>query len=190
MTAPDHDRPRDGGGQFIKTQESAERDAKAARMRSQGWSFQRISDDLGYGDEANVRRALKELRKEAVLPAAQELVSHELAILDHLIDRVSDVLAQEHLVVQHGRVVLMGDKPAEGEEDDRHPLIDHDPILKAAATLQRLTESRRKLLGLDSATKLDVTSHVVDPKDLAIQDMISAAKARNALTAQQIEERG
>lgn len=188
MTNPDQDqqRARDGGGQFIQTQQGAERDARAARMRAQGWSLLRISDELGYGSESNVRRALEKLKEKVVLPAAAELVAHELSILDHLIDKVMDVLAQDHLVVQHGRVVLMGEKPETGEEDDRRPIIDHEPIIKAATTLQRLTESRRKLLGLDAAVKVDATVHNVDQNDLAIQDLISQARARNALAAQQI----
>jgi hypothetical protein len=187
VSTPDQDdRARDGGGQFIQTQDGAERDAKAARMRAQGWSLQRISDELGYGGKQNVSRALEKLRERTVLPAAQELVAHELSILDHLIDKTMEVLGQDHLVVQHGRIVLQGEKPAEGEQDERKPLVDHDLTMKAVATLQRLTESRRKLLGLDAAVKVDLTQTTVDEQDLAIRDMISAARARNALAAQQI----
>lgn len=187
MSTPGQDdRARDGGGQFIKSQESAERDARAAKMRAQGWSLQRISDELGYGGKQNVARALDALKESVTLPAATELVSHELAMLDHLIDRTMEVLAQDHLVVQHGRVVLLGEKPGEGEEDNRRPIIDTDPILRAVTTLQRLTESRRKLLGLDAAVKVDATVHSTDQQDLAIRDLIGAAKARNALAQAEI----
>jgi hypothetical protein len=169
--------PRKGNGEFIQTQESAERDAKAARMRAQGWSLLRISDELGYGSEANVHRALKRLKEHVTRPAAEELIEHELAILDNSIDRVLAVLAEHHVMVSHGRVMR-----TENEDGTPGtPLVDHDMVLKAVTTLQRLTESRRKLLGLDAATKTEISGDAVTV-DPAIANLIAQAKGRALAT--------
>jgi hypothetical protein len=192
---------RDGRGRWIRGVESIERDREALRMRGIGWSLPRISDELGYGGKGNVSTALKRAKDDVIRPATQELIDQEIANLDHLIDRAIEVLERNHVTVSHGRVITQIVQPAVRCEDAacpgdstchlctpavHAPVLDDGPTLQAVATLQRLYESRRKLLGTDAATKIDATVHEVTQEDLAINDLLSAAKARNALAAEAI----
>lgn len=192
---------RDNQGRWTKGVESMERDREACRLRGIGWSLQRISDDLGYGGKANVSRAIKRAKEDILRPAAQELIDQEVANLDHLIDRAMEVLERAHVTISGGRVVTTVVQPAVPCEDAAcpgdstchlckpavsAPVLDDGPVLQAIATLQRLYESRRKLLGTDAAQKIDATVHEVTQADLAITDLLNEAKARNAATEQRL----
>lgn len=178
--------PRDPRGMWFRGVESIERDAEALRRRSKGWSLQRISDDLGYGGKGNVSAAITRAKQDIIAEPARELIAQELAVLDHLIDRALEVLDREHMTISHGRVMRIGAPPEEGDTDERPFVLDDGPTLQAITTLQRLTESRRKLLGLDAAVRVDATVHEVTQDDLTITDLIQSAKARNALEREQI----
>lgn len=174
MTTPERDQARDANGGFIQTVEGAERDAQACLYRSRGWSLQRISDELGYGSASNVRRAILAVKDAVIRPAGVELVAQELAQLDYLRDKAMEVLERHHIRVDHGRVVTTG------EGEDKQPLLDDGPILQAINTIAKLDESRRKLLGLDAAQKVDATVHEVTQEDLALSELIREKRARDA----------
>lgn len=166
---------RSGKGKFIRTVESAERDAKAARMRSQGMSYPDIAAELGI-DKGNAHRAVQRAMAEIVAEDGAAAVAFELRRLDEELVRlndlyklVMDVLEREHVTVSEGRVVTV----------DGAPLPDDDMILKAADRLIRIDqsrrsngESRRKLLGLDQPTQTTVTGGLtyeivgIAPEDL------------------------
>lgn len=165
-----------------------ERDADACRLRARGWSLQRISDDLGYGGKGNVHRAIQRAKEDTIRPATQELIQQELDALDHLIDRAMEVLECRHLAVHGGKVVYVGADPVEGEDDARSPLIDDGPTLQAVATLQRLYESRRKLLGTDAPQRVDTTVANLPPDDDRVLDVLTRARA--AADARLAEARG
>lgn len=179
---------RGANGRWVKGIESVERDAEACRLYERGWSQQRISDELGYGGKSNVSQALKRARQEVIRPAAQEMVDRELNVLEYLIDQALEILERNHVTVSHGRVIRLGAAPEEGEPDTREPLLDDGPTLQAIATLQRLYESRRKLMGTDAAQKVDATVHEVTEQDLAIRDLISQAKAKNAMQREALKD--
>lgn len=178
-------RVRNGNGTFIYTVFHAERDEKAARLRADGWSYQRIAEELGYYDKSEARKGIEKVLKATVQEAGDELRRLELARLDGELERlvgletaVHEVLARKHITVSNGNVIVF----------DGEPLLDDGPVLNAVDRLLKIEESRRKngesrrkLLGLDAATKADVTVHEVTQQDVELQEMIRDAKAKAAL---------
>lgn len=164
--------PRDGRGRFLRTVETVDRDAKALRLRAQGYSLQHIADTLGYSDRAHVHRAIEKAKADVLEEPARELIAQELANISYLIDVTLGVLHENHVTVSHGRLITM---------DDGSPLPDHGPVMQAVTTLKGLYESRRKLLGLDAAIKLDATVHEVTQQDLELEELLREARAANAV---------
>jgi hypothetical protein len=164
---------RDGRGRYVGQVTTIDRDAQALRLRAQGYSLQHISDALGYGGRGNVHTAIEKAKASVIAPPARELVEQELASLDYLIDVTLGVLHEQHVTVSHGRLITM---------EDGSPLPDHGPVMQAVSTLKGLYESRRKLLGLDAAIKLDATVHEVSEQDRELQELLREAQAANAIS--------
>jgi hypothetical protein len=140
------DGTRDGNGRYTRDLATAERDAEAARLRSRGMTYRQIAAHLGVtvgNAHAAVQRALAEVIAE---PAADAL-AFELERLDQLYQAALKVLEAQHITVSNGRVV----------ELDGVPLPDDGPVLQAIDRLVRISESRRKLLGLDQPAKTQVS---------------------------------
>lgn len=168
---------RDGRGRYLRQVKSIDRDAQALKLRAQGYSLQYISDQLGYGGRSNVRDALEKAKADVIDTPARELVAQELANIDYLIDVTLGVLHENHVTVSHGRLITM---------DDGSPLPDHGPVMQAVVTLKGLYESRRKLLGLDAAIKLEATVHETTQADLELEELLREARAANAITAAEL----
>lgn len=134
---------RDGNGRYVRTPQAATRDAQAADLRAQGWTYQRIADHLGYTGRSDARqailRAIKDITQEpaeAVLHFELERLDAELARLDELETAVRKVLAARHITVSDGRVVL--------HPDTQEPMEDDKPVLQAVDRLLKIEESRRR----------------------------------------------
>ncbi|MFI9235781.1 hypothetical protein [Streptomyces sp. NPDC053079] len=141
---------RDGKGRYIYTLEAAERDAEAARLRSQHFTYQQIADRLGYPDKAGAYRGIQAALKATVQEAADDVRQMELERLDRLARAAEEVMARQHATVSQGKIIYEG-----GE-----PLIDDAPVLQAIDRLLRIQERRARLLGLDAATKTQVSGGV------------------------------
>lgn len=141
----------EGTGKFIKGQASMARDAEAFRLRSLGWTYQRISDHLGYGGQGNVYRALKNVMREHLAPAIDEYRSLMDAQLDELHAAALKVMDTKHLKVNNGEIVRV----------DGEPVEDDAPILQAIQTVMKVLERRAKLWGLDAPVKSEVGLHGV-----------------------------
>jgi hypothetical protein len=137
---------RGGNGHFDRNIATAERDAEAARLRSRGLTYRQIAAELGV-DVANAHRAVKRALDAVVAEPAADAVAFELERLDALYARALEVMESHHVTVSNGRVVALNDEP----------LPDDGPVLAAIDRLVRISESRRKLLGLDSPTKMAVS---------------------------------
>lgn len=141
---------RGGDGKFTRTAETAERDARACELRGQGKSYRQISKELGYASMDGAYRAVQRCLAEIVAEPAAEALKMELERLDTMHAAAMRVLEGKHLTVSNGRVVMLNDQP----------LPDDGPVLQAIDRLVRISESRRKLLGLDAAKKVDVSGGV------------------------------
>lgn len=141
---------RDGRGEFTRNPETAKRDAEAASMRSRSMTYQQIADALGINKAsayAAVQRAMAEILTEPAEAARQ----FELDKLDALERGLLATLERKHYIVSHGKIVYKGEAAL---EDDGF-------VVTASLALLRFSESRRKLLGLDSPTKIETAGEFV-----------------------------
>lgn len=132
----------------MRTPEHIERDHRAAEMRSQGWSYQQIGDNLGITRQAAhlaVHRAIADIPKDGTEAA----LALELAKLDRLERYYHGVLGRTHYRVgNNGKVVMMFDD----KEKKEVPLLDEGPRMDAASGILKAQAQRAKLLGLNAPT--------------------------------------
>lgn len=153
---------RDGDGKFTRSIETAELDARAARHRVDGLSYREIARALGYADHSSARDAVQRALAAAPAEAGAEARQVELDRLDKLVAKATQIMNRPHLAYNNKGVV----------EWDGEALEDDAPALAAARLLQGLSESRRKLLGLDAETKVSLSGGVryeivgVDPDEI------------------------
>ncbi|TDC47651.1 hypothetical protein E1281_25970 [Actinomadura sp. KC345] len=136
---------RGGDGKFTRSPETAERDAEAARLRGRGLSYRKIAAELEM-DVSSAHAAVQRALRAIVEEPAEDARALELERLDTALAAVMRVLEADHVVIQHGKVV----------ELNGQPVPDDAPVLQAVDRIVKISESRRKLLGLDAAQKLDV----------------------------------
>src|SRR5690348_7507931 len=89
-------RPRGGRGRFIRTSDTAERDADACRMRNVGHSYDEIAAALGFGDRGAARKAVERAMQLTVQEPAAEQRAMQLAKLDLLLRKAWEVLCARH----------------------------------------------------------------------------------------------
>lgn len=149
----DHPTSRRGpSGQYMRTTDTAERDAEACRLRGERrMSYQQIADAMGYGDKGSAYRAIQ--RGLAAIPqeAAAEVLRLELEKLDTLERAALEVLERQHVTVSHGKIVYRATAGGQAE-----PLFDDAPVLQAIDRMLKIQERRAKLLGLDAPKRLEV----------------------------------
>lgn len=121
---------------------TAELDAKATRMRTLGFSYRQIAKQLELASPASAHRAVKRALAEVVREPAEELLKLELERYDAMLVQAIDLV----------------DKAA-------------DPIVKLQAIdrVLKVSESRRRLLGMDAPTKREL--RVLDSTDAAIEQL-------------------
>lgn len=154
---------RDGHNRFTATVDAAAKRAKAARLRAKGWSYQRIADEVGYESKGSAWNAVKQVLDETVREAGDELRQLERDRLDRMSEAAWEVLERQHVVVSNGRVV------------DLHgaPLPDDAPVLQAIDRLLKISESRRKLEGLDAPSRVSVDAAQLGDEISQIFDRIA-----------------
>lgn len=158
---------RGHGGRFVRTADTAERDAQACELRSRGARLQDIADELGFGDRSAARKAIERALDATVAEDAGALRQLELDRLDRLYRAGLKVLETAHITVSHGAIV---------RGDDGKPLPDDGPVLQAIDRLVRIADRRAKLLGLDAPAKLEVTQG--GDLDAAIAELEAELRAR------------
>jgi hypothetical protein len=142
-----HDKLRGGDGKFTRDPATAESDARAAELRAEGKTYRQIAAAMGWSHPQSAHDAVARAMAEIVAEPAAAAVQFELDRLDLAYRKTLAVLEGHHVTVSNGRVVVL----------DGEPLQDDGPVLAAVDRLVRISESRRKLLGLDSPTKMAVS---------------------------------
>jgi hypothetical protein len=117
----------------------AERRRQAIAMRCAGATWQDVADALDYSSRQaahkDISTAFEQERKQ-MSEGLEELRQLELARLDTLIAKATEILVADHPYLFGGEVV---------------PGVSNSgPVLAAVDKLKALSESRRKLLGLDA----------------------------------------
>lgn len=162
MANPDQT-SRNSKGQYVRTTETAARDARAVELRAQGWTYQRIADELGYTNKTSVIDACRRAVRDIVKGPAEQLIAMHAERLETLYEKALEVMEEDHVVVSHGHIVT---------DDAGNPVKDHGPKLAAIREARATMESFRKLMGLDQPTQVAVSGAVryevvgVDPADL------------------------
>lgn len=164
---PPGQRRNNGNGRYMP---DPNRDARAAwaaaRWTIDGWTMQEISDVLELGSKGNAHRVIQQgLRatREATAATTEQARAAHRTRLEYAIEEILGVIERDHVVVSHGRVV---------EGPGGQPLTDDGPLLAAVGKLKEVSESLRKLDGLDAPTQVqhsgDVTYQIVgvDPEAL------------------------
>lgn len=167
--------PRSGRGRFVKSLETAKRDAEAAQLRAEGKTYDQIAEALDFSDRSLARRSVERALAATVREPADELRQLELIRLDALWVEAVKVMTTEHITVNNGRVI----------EVDGVPLKDDGPTLSAIDRLLKIMERRAKLVGLDSATKVEVLS--VDALDREIAKLTAELGGAEADEASAVE---
>lgn len=151
----------------------SQRDSDAARYRAEGWSYNRIANELGYADPSGAYRAVQRALKETVRDANDTAVHLELNSLDEMAREVWQVLQRTHVVVSQGRVV---------KDDNGVPIPDDAPVLAATDRLLKIQERRAKLLGLDMPTRSKVEVLTESTVDAAIAALEAEIDQRSRAT--------
>lgn len=125
-----------------RKEDAQRRRADVMRMRREGQTFEAIGDELGVTKQAVHKIYTKAL---AEIPAQEvtEYRAEQADRLDALLVKANEVLAAQHVVVQHGKVVMQ----------DGKPLPDNGPVLDAIKAVLAIEDRRAKLLGLDTPVK-------------------------------------
>ena len=164
------------GASVAKQADAAERHERAVQLSIAGKTYQEIADTLGYASRGAahdaVRAALKERREKLGL-AVDEYRERENERLQAIQDLVWKIAQADHLAHSGGKIVTRVTEYAKDPggnillDEDGRPLaervaevLDHGPNLAAAAQLVRISESLRKLHGLDAPAKVAISGTV------------------------------
>ncbi|MFF0140464.1 hypothetical protein ACFYRN_28870 [Streptomyces sp. NPDC005227] len=139
--------PRGGRGRITASYTTAQRDARAAELRDEGWKLEDIATELGYHDRSHARQGIRRAIRSVTEGPAKALVAREADRLDTLYEAALEVLQRDHVTVSHGKVI---------KDDAGNILIDDGPKLAAIDRLVKVRESYRKLLGLDAPSRVSV----------------------------------
>lgn len=172
-------RTRNSAGAFIRTPDQVTEDARAAELRGQGWTYPAIAREMGISKSTahdRVHRAFRDILREP----AEQARAVELARLEEAHDHAMAVLLREHITISHGKVITVKD-----DDGNDVPLIDDAPVLAAIDRIDKLSASRRRLLGLDAPARTENTV-TVTPQDSELRDMLRQARERVAAEEQQL----
>lgn len=134
-------------GQYVPNPETAHTDAEAARLRGRGQTYRQIAAAMGWSHPQSAHDAVRRARASIVTEAAEESIAFELDRLDEMHQAALRVLEAHHIVVSNGKVIDLGGVPLE----------DHGPVLAAIDRVVKISESRRRLLGLDQPAKTQLS---------------------------------
>jgi hypothetical protein len=159
---------------FRRTQASAARDMRAAELHGQGWTYERISAELGMAGRGKAYEAVQRAFASIPIEGAEEAKRQDLERLDRLIEKNWAALERQHVAVSNGRVVrrFVG---LERDEDGIERLdadgktiplfedvMDDGPVAAHSTVILRLIEKRAKIFGYDAPVQSRV--EVITPE--------------------------
>lgn len=165
---------RNGRGQYRRTRESAARDMRAAELHGQGWTYQRIADELGMAGSGKACEAVQRAFASIPIEGAEEAKRQDLERLDRLIEKNWAAMERPHVAVSNGRVVRRF-VDLERDEDGIERLdadgktipvfedvMDDGPVAAHSTVILRLIEKRAKIFGYDAPVQSRV--EVITPE--------------------------
>lgn len=168
---------RDGRGRYVRTLESAARDAEAARLHAQGWTYKAIAAELQMGDKSTAIRAVQRAVRAVVQGPAEEVLKLHTARLEYAYGKAVEIAEADHIMVSQGKIM---------RDDEGRPLRDHAPVLAALREARQTLDSFRIMMGLNQPVKVDATVREVTQEDIELAELIRETQAKNAALEQQI----
>lgn len=144
-------RPRGGNGKFVTSMSTVQRDAEAFRLRSMGWTFERIAQELGMKNRGVAEKAVKRALAKVRVPAVEEFRKTQQEALERMKAEAFGVLERQHVAHSQGRIVEQWDEQA----GRAVPVLDDGPKLDAIKTLIQVFTREAKLQGSDSPVKVE-----------------------------------
>ena len=137
----------------------AERRERAIRLSVSGMTYEQIAVELGYSSlqaaHRDVKAALAERLKRQDL-SVDELRAKHTALLDESLQVAHRIMNEQHLAHSAGRLVRREVEQSDGSFT-MIDVIDNGPNLAAVDRLVKLSESQRKLWGVDAPAKVETT---------------------------------
>jgi hypothetical protein len=149
-----HDRPkvRDSHGRIMRTPEQIERDHQAAAMKSRGAKLREIGEHFGVAISTAhemISRAIADIPRADT----EQLIAMELMRLDAIEAKYAEITQGLHPMVSvSGKIIGFTD-----DNGETTMLEDTAPVIRALDGLLKVSESRRKLLGLNAPTRTELT---------------------------------
>jgi hypothetical protein len=169
-------RPSPGGAAmgYKRTVADQARDIRAMGFARDGLSYDQIATEMGYADRSGAFRAVQRGIRDAFREEATELVAMEAERLNALRRLFEEIAATKHVMVSmhSGKIVM-------DPEDGETPLPDYGPRMQAGLALLRVSESWRKLKGLDAPTSKRVETIGPDTVEAEIKRLEAEMKARD-----------
>jgi transposase-like protein len=162
-------------GEYIRSTDVVATDARAAELRGQGFSYAAIAREMGWASKSSAHDAVHRAFKATLTEPAEQARAVELARLEDAHDAALAVLMREHITVSHGKVITVTD-----DDGNEVPLIDDAPVLQAIDRIRALSESRRKLLGLDAPSRVSVDAEHLGQE---VADLLTALTEAATATA-------
>jgi hypothetical protein len=157
-----------------------EQRVQAYDLRLGGLTLRQIGERMGVS-HGTVQNLLREEIANRLDPLKDQYLQYELDRLDHMQQAVLAVLQQPWTVVTVAYETGEIDDDGKPEWGLRNIAIPDDrKILGAVDRLVRISESRRKLCGLDAPVKVQADVQVTETtqEDLELQELIREAKAK------------
>ena len=170
--------PRNGGRTPLRSPNNQpERDAwAAARWINDGWTLREIADALELKSKSaahdSVQRGLRTTREPLEADAERARAAHR-ARLGYALEVATEVMGRDHVHVSQGRIMV---------GDNGNPLIDDGPKLAAAGKVKELSESLRKLDGLDAPQSAEVSLVNLDRAIADAERRLAAAENQTGQT--------
>jgi hypothetical protein len=174
-------------------QRSAQR-SQAYELRLRGRTIRQIADDMGISS-SKVHVLLREEIREREDPLIEKVRQFELDRLDgymqacmHVLDNPGSI----EMVAHWDGSYELNDKGEPFKKITMVPvvIVDDRKILAAIDRLVKISESRRKLLGVDAPIRTHVEVTETTQQDLEIQELIREAQARAAAAKSKIQNGG
>lgn len=140
-------------------QARAERRERAVRLSVAGWTYDQIAAELGYSSKQAAHRDVKAALADALKRqdlAVDELRTKHTLLLDEALQVAHRIMNQQHAAHSAGRLVQREIEHPDGSVE-LIDVIDNGPNLAAADRLVKISESQRKLWGIDAPTKTEST---------------------------------
>ena len=147
---------------------TALRDAQALGYRAQGWTYDRIANEMGYSDRSAARKAVERSMATTVRETADEAKTLLLADLNRAKQAAWAVLDANHVTVSQGRVVCIDDVP----------VPDDAPVLAAIDRIVKIDQEIAKIYGAYAPAKHEVrTIDAIDARLIELADEVAAVGA-------------